>query len=88
MYNACMTVALQIRDVPEDVRDALAAAAAQRGQSVQAYLLSLVIREVRAMRSAAAFDANAAARAVLPPELSLTAMIREGRDQGFDLDRT
>src|SRR6478609_8821786 len=44
MYNACM-VALQIRDVPVDVRDRLAEFARARGQSLQAYLLALVTRD-------------------------------------------
>lgn len=35
-------VAMQIRDVPNEVRDAVAARAALRGQSMQAYLLELV----------------------------------------------
>lgn len=35
-------VAIQIRDVPDDVRDALAAEAAERGQSLQGMLLSLL----------------------------------------------
>jgi len=35
-------VAIQIRGVPDDVRDRLAAKAAARGQSLQAYLLELV----------------------------------------------
>ena len=35
-------MALQIRDVPDDVRDRLAAKAKARGQSLQAYLLELV----------------------------------------------
>ncbi|MDN5794160.1 MAG: hypothetical protein L0H79_00235 [Intrasporangium sp.] len=38
-------VALQIRDVPDDVRQALAARAAARGQSLQAFLLTLVTQE-------------------------------------------
>lgn len=38
-------VALQIRDVPDDVRDRLAELARSRGQSLQAYLLALVIRD-------------------------------------------
>lgn len=46
MYNACM-VALQIRGVPDDVRDLLSARAAARGQSLQAFLLSLVTEEAR-----------------------------------------
>ncbi|WP_431945324.1 hypothetical protein [Actinacidiphila sp. bgisy167] len=40
-------VALQIRDVPEELRDRLAAIAEERGQSLQAYLLDLVRDEVR-----------------------------------------
>lgn len=49
MQNACM-VALQIRDVPDDVRNRLAERAAIRGQSLQAYLLDVVSQE--ASRSA------------------------------------
>lgn len=38
-------VAIQIRDVPDDVRDALAERAAQAGQSLQGFLLGVVVRE-------------------------------------------
>ncbi|MBW8089069.1 hypothetical protein IGW14_13785 [Streptomyces hygroscopicus subsp. hygroscopicus] len=44
MENACM-VALQIRDVPDEVRDILAERARQLGQSLQGYLLELVKSE-------------------------------------------
>lgn len=44
-------VALQIRDVPDDVRDILAARAQQHGQSLQAFLLSLVMREASFARN-------------------------------------
>ncbi|MGI8645037.1 MAG: FitA-like ribbon-helix-helix domain-containing protein [Nocardioides sp.] len=40
-------MALQIRDVPDDVRRALAERASARGQSLQAFLLSLVEDEAR-----------------------------------------
>ncbi|MEQ6901904.1 hypothetical protein [Nocardioides sp. YIM 152588] len=40
-------VALQIRDVPDDVRQSLAELAAARGQSLQSYLLTLVTDEAR-----------------------------------------
>lgn len=40
-------VALQIRGVPDEVRDALAEQARQNGQSLQAYLLALVEAHVR-----------------------------------------
>ena len=38
-------VALQIRDVPDEVSSELSRLARARGQSVQAYLLALVTRE-------------------------------------------
>lgn len=40
-------VALQIREVPDDIRQALADRAAARGQSLQSFLLSLVTDEAR-----------------------------------------
>ena len=40
-------VALQIRDVPADIRATLAECAAARGQSLQAFLLTLVTDEAR-----------------------------------------
>lgn len=43
-------VALQIRDVPDDVRQTLAEQASRRGQSLQSFLLTLVTDE--ASRSA------------------------------------
>jgi plasmid stability protein len=52
MHNACM-VALQIRDVPEDLRDALAAQAAAKGQSLQAFMLELAKAQGRRGENAA-----------------------------------
>lgn len=46
-----MAVAIQIKDVPEEVRDAIAARAAARGQSTQVYLRALLEREFRAERN-------------------------------------
>jgi antitoxin FitA len=46
-------VALQIRDVPDDVRDALAERARERGQSLQAYLLDMVEADARRARNRA-----------------------------------
>ncbi|HYU86523.1 MAG TPA: hypothetical protein VEK80_17095 [Kribbellaceae bacterium] len=46
-----MNVALQIRDVPEDVRDALARRAADAGLSLQKYLLEIVTREAGQRRN-------------------------------------
>lgn len=80
-----MGVAMQIRDVPEDVRDALTAEAGRRGQSVQAYLLRLVEHEARAVQNAAAFTRTQALRVELPTHPA--EVIREGRDGGFGSDR-
>ena len=82
-----MTVALQIRDVPEETRDALASLAAARGQSMQAYLLNLVTDEVRLARNAQIFDDLAPYRVVIPPGFDADAIIREGRDGGAEIDR-
>ena len=82
-----MPVALQVRDVPEEVRDALAEAAAARGQSMQAYLLDLVVEEARIARATSAFADLAPHRVVIPPELDAAAIVRQGRDAGFDIDR-
>lgn len=43
MHNECMAL-IQIRDVPEPVRDELARKAAAAGQSMQAYLLRELTR--------------------------------------------
>jgi plasmid stability protein len=40
MQNAVMTVQITIRDVPESVRDEIAARAARQGKSMQEYLRS------------------------------------------------
>jgi hypothetical protein len=40
-----MSVVLTIREVPEAVRDFLAQDARDRGQSLQAYLLALLVRQ-------------------------------------------
>lgn len=45
-------VALQIREVPDEVRNALAERARERGQSLQAFLLALVVAEARRSQNA------------------------------------
>jgi plasmid stability protein len=82
-----MTVALQIRDVPEDVRDVIAARAAQHGQSMQAYLLDLLRREARRVGNPEIFTRTAGYRLPIPDELDPDRIIREGRDDGFGIDR-
>lgn len=80
-----MTVALQIRDVPDEVRDVLAAEAKRQGQSVQGFLLAVVEREARLLRNGYAFERTASFRTALPTDP--VGILREGRDGGFDVDR-
>jgi antitoxin FitA len=46
MHNAFMSVQITIRDVPEKVRDELAARAALQGKSMQEYLSAELLRMV------------------------------------------
>lgn len=46
-----MTVVLTIRDVPRDVRDALAQEARERSQSLQAYLLAVLHQQAAFSRN-------------------------------------
>lgn len=83
-----MPVALQIRDVPVEVRDAIAEQARRQGQSVQSYLLRLIEREARLLKNADLFDRTASLRVMLSPDADPVKIIREGRDLGFEVDRT
>jgi hypothetical protein len=83
-----MTVALQIRDVPDDVRDAIAELADRRGQSMQAYLLDMVTREAEVRSRVDLFFSTADIRIDLEKSgFDPVAIIREGRDGGFEIDR-
>ncbi len=82
-----MSVALQIRHVPIEVRDAIAEQARREGQSVQAYLLRLVEREARLLQNVTTFERTGAFRVTIPPEADPVGIIREGRDFGFETDR-
>ena len=46
LQNACMP-SISVRNVPEATRDALAAKAAQAGQSLQEYLLAQLMLQLR-----------------------------------------
>ncbi|MFT3970180.1 MAG: hypothetical protein QM695_07860 [Micropruina sp.] len=83
-----MTVALQIRDVPEEVRDVIAARAATRGQSMQAYLLELLQREARVAANVDILQRSTDIRIEIPERLSPERVIREGRESGFAVDRS
>lgn len=61
MYFDCMAY-LQIRDVPDDVRDALAERARKRGQSLNMYLRDVVVREASFERNRALIEQVVARR--------------------------
>ncbi len=82
-----MNLALQIRDVPEEIRDLLAKQAAAKGQSMQAFLLDMVHREAKIALNIEMFERTRDFRIDIPPELDPVAIIREGRDGGFEIDR-
>jgi hypothetical protein len=78
-----MTVALTVRNVPEDVRDELAARAARSGRSMQEFLLAQ-LNELTAIPSAADVIARARSRAAatgswLSPESIVAARNAERR---------
>ncbi|WP_448061097.1 FitA-like ribbon-helix-helix domain-containing protein [Cellulomonas hominis] len=55
-------VAIQIRDVPDDVREQLTQRARAKGQSLQAFLREVVLREASFTHNVAVLDAAAAWR--------------------------
>jgi hypothetical protein len=77
-----MSVNIQIRDVPEGVRDRIVAHAADRGLSMQGYLLGM-LNHVAAQPTRADWDDLAAVREQAPLDMDAAlAIIREGRDEG------
>ena len=75
-----MTVALQIKDVREEVRDAIAARAAARGQSMQVYLREILEREYRAERNTHLFDQLISHRSLALDAQDIVDYIRAGRE--------
>lgn len=53
---------LQIRDIPDDVRDVLAQRAKDRGQSLNSYLRDVVLREASFANNQALIDSVVAGR--------------------------
>lgn len=73
-------MALQIKDVREEVRDALAARAAAQGQSVQTYLRELLEREFRAEENRRLFDSLAPHRTLTMDVEEIVEDIRRDRE--------
>lgn len=75
-----MTVAIQIKDVPEEVRDVLAKRASERGQSTQQYLRGLLEREYRRERNKRLFADMNIRRGTSMGVDEMVDYIRSGRD--------
>lgn len=75
-----MGVAIQIKDVPEEVRDVIAARAAARGQSTQVYLRALLEREFRADQNTRLLKNLASHRSLSTDVQQVVDEIRAGRD--------
>jgi len=82
-----MTVPVQIRHVPDETHEVLARAAARRGQSLQAYLLTVLEAEARALRNADLFFPLAPLRVEIGPEWAPEALTRADREAGYDAGR-
>jgi len=83
MHNECMPL-IQVRDVPEDVRDELARKAALAGKSLQSYLLG-ELTKLSEHPSMAEIVARAQARAKAAGSTvtmaDAVAAVRAGRDK-------
>lgn len=75
-----MSVAIQIKDVPEEVRDAIARRAAARGQSTQTYLRALLEREFQAERNRHLVESLVERRSLTMDADAVVAEIRAGRE--------
>jgi antitoxin FitA len=76
-----MSVAIQIKDVPEEVRDAIAARAAARGQTTQVYLRALLEREFRAERNKHLLDSLTRHRGLDLSAEEVVREIKQGREE-------
>jgi antitoxin FitA len=84
-----MPVNILIRDVPDEVRETLAAVARARGQSMQAYLQEVLASQARLSRNMALIDAARATVATDELARNLTAqgvveLIRRQRQERED----
>jgi plasmid stability protein len=77
-----MTSLLQIRNVPDEARRALKARAAARGESLNAYLLKLIDREVA--RPTVGDVLDRAARRAERADVSALAAVAESRAERSD----
>lgn len=79
-YSGAMA-AIQIKDVPPEVRDILAAEAKRAGKSLQSYLLALLEKEARFARNRKIVEETPLPGANLSMD-EIVAAVREARGDG------
>jgi len=82
MHNACMSRLIQVRNVPEDVHKRLKERAAAQGESLNTYMLRMVVHEAERPTLDEVF-ARIKARGPLgkPDQRSAANYIREAREE-------
>jgi hypothetical protein len=75
-------VNILVRDVPDEVREALADMARRRGQSLQAYLISVLEVEAALSRNRAVLERAGSRLGGATDDLTGELVIRELRDAG------
>jgi antitoxin FitA len=83
MHNACVSNLIQIRNVPEDVHERLKARAAAQGESLNTYMLRMVVHEAEERPTMDEVLARIRARGPLgkPGGPSAAELIREAREE-------
>lgn len=83
MHNACMSNLIQIRNVPEDVHERLKARAAAQGESLNTYMLRMVVHEAEERPTMDEVLARIRARGPLgkPGGPGAAELIREAREE-------
>lgn len=77
-----MTKVIQIRDVPDDVHEALARLASANGLSLNRYVLGEFEKVARTSRNAEVFARAARRKGKRPSRDEIVAAVREGRELG------
>ena len=83
MHNACMSNLIQIRNVPEDVQERLKERAAAQCESLNTYMLRMVVHEAEQRPTMDEVLARIRARGPLgkPGGPSAAELIREAREE-------
>ncbi len=74
-------VAIQVRDVSQETRDALAGEAERRGQSLQFFLSEILEREAASARNVARVEAARGRKPMIKGNVSVRELIEQGNEE-------